>query len=128
LGAAGNRLGSVARHLPHRQGVQTLSDPCCPTRSFATHRGARMTQMVEETQQPAEGRLAKSPVATATVLRLAGLSALLAGICYAFVGVFHPSNIASSVTTTRWEVVHLIACAMCFFALLGLAGLYTRQA
>jgi len=42
--------------------------------------------------------------------------------------VFHPSNVASSVTTTRWEVVHVIACAMCFFALLGMAGLYARQA
>ena len=87
-----------------------------------------MTQIVEETQQPAEGRPAKSPVTTPTLLRLAGLSALLAGICYVFVGVFHPSNVASSVTTTRWEFVHLIACAMCFFALLGLAGLYARQA
>ena len=87
-----------------------------------------MTQMVAETQKPAEGLPAKSPVTTATLLRLAGLSALVAGICYVFVGVFHPSNVASSVTTTRWEVVHLIACAMCFFALLGLAGLYARQA
>src|ERR1700753_2623231 len=57
-----------------------------------------------------------SRITTPTLLRLAGLSALLAGICYVFVGVFHPSNVASSVTTTRWEVVHLIACAMCLFA------------
>ena len=44
------------------------------------------------------------------------------------VGMFHPANIPSSVTTTRWEVVHVLACAMCFFGVLGMAGLYARQA
>jgi hypothetical protein len=62
------------------------------------------------------------------VIRLAGLSALLAGLCYVFVGIFHPANVPASVTTTRWEVVHIIACAMCFFGVLGLAGIYARQA
>jgi len=61
------------------------------------------------------------------VLRLAGLSALVAGICYVLVGVFHPPNVASSVTTTQWIVVHYIASAMCFFGVLGMAGLYARQ-
>jgi hypothetical protein len=62
------------------------------------------------------------------LLRLAGLAALLAGICYVLVGLFHPANLAVSVTTTRWEVVHVLACAMCFFGLLGMTGLYLRQA
>lgn len=61
------------------------------------------------------------------LLRLAGLAALLAGICYVLVGLFHPPNVAASVTTTRWQVVHVLACAMCFFGLLGMAGLYARQ-
>jgi hypothetical protein len=61
-------------------------------------------------------------------LRLAGLSAVLAGICYVLVGLFHPANVASSVTTTPWQVVHILACAVCFFGLLGMAGLYARQA
>ena len=64
----------------------------------------------------------------ARLLRLAGLSAVVAGVCYALVGIFHPANVPSSVLTTRWEVVHVLACAMCFFGLLGLAGLYARQA
>ena len=67
-------------------------------------------------------------ITTATLTRLAGLSALFAGICYVLVGIFHPPNVPSSVTTTRWEIVHVIACAMCFFGLLGMAGLYARQA
>ena len=54
-------------------------------------------------------------------MRWAGFSALVAGICYVLVGIFHPANVPSSVTTTRWEIVHIIACAMCFFGLLGMA-------
>ena len=65
---------------------------------------------------------------TSDLIGMAGLSALLAGICYVLVGVFHPPNVSSSVTSTRWEVVHILACAMCFFGLLGMAGLYARQA
>ena len=64
---------------------------------------------------------------TSNLIRLAGLSALLAGICYVLVGVFHPANVASSVITTQWVVVHYLACAMCFFGVLGMAGLYARQ-
>ncbi len=62
------------------------------------------------------------------LIRLAGVSALIAGTCYVLVGIFHPANLAPSVTTARWEIVHLLACAMCFFGVLGLAGLYARQA
>jgi hypothetical protein len=65
---------------------------------------------------------------SANLIRLAGLSALIAGLCYVFVGVFHPANVPASVTTTRWATVHVIACAMCFFGVLGLAGIYARQA
>ena len=42
--------------------------------------------------------------------------------------VFCASAIASSVTSTRWLVVHVLACAMSFFGLLGVTGLYLRQA
>jgi hypothetical protein len=62
------------------------------------------------------------------LLRLAGLCAVLAGICYVLVGLFHPPNLASSVTSTRWQVVHVLACAVSFFGLLGVTGLYARQA
>ena len=61
------------------------------------------------------------------LMRLAGLSALLAGVCYVLVG-FHPANVPASVTTTRWQAVHIIACAMSVFGVLGMAGLYAKQA
>ncbi len=65
---------------------------------------------------------------TSNLIRLAGLSALLGGACYVFVGLFHPPNVPASVSTTRWAVVHVVACAMCFFSLLGITGIYARQA
>ena len=64
----------------------------------------------------------------ANLIHWAGLAAMVAGICYVVVGMFHPPNILSSVTTTRWAIVHVLACAMCFFGILGMAGLYARQA
>lgn len=73
----------------------------------------------------AAGSTRRSP--TPMLLRLAGLCALVAGLCYVFVGVFHPANVPGSVTGTRWAIVHVVACAMCFFGLLGLVGLYARQ-
>ncbi len=49
-------------------------------------------------------------------------------MCYVVVGIFHPPNVLSSVTTTQWAIVHVLATAMCFFGILGMVGLYTRQA
>jgi len=67
-------------------------------------------------------------ITNANLIRLAGLSALTGGLCYVIVGVFHPANDPASVTTTSWATVHVIACAMSFFGLLGLVGIYARQA
>jgi hypothetical protein len=62
-----------------------------------------------------------------SLVRWAGLSAMVGGIFYVFVGLIHPPNILSSVTTTQWAIVHILATAMCFFFLLGITGLYARQ-
>ncbi len=67
------------------------------------------------------------PITNAGLLRWAGLSAIVAGICYGLVGIFHPLNIPASVTTPQWLIVHVLAMAMSFFGLLGMAGLYARQ-
>src|SRR6476660_7622837 len=61
------------------------------------------------------------------LIRWAGLSAMVAGITYIAMGIFHPPNVVSSVTTTQWAIVHALAIAMSFFGLLGMTGLYARQ-
>jgi hypothetical protein len=70
----------------------------------------------------------KTMVTTATPMHLAGLSAILAGLCFVVIGMFHPVNVLASVTTTSWVIVHIFAAALGFFGLFGMAGLYARQA
>jgi hypothetical protein len=52
---------------------------------------------------------------------------MVAGISYVFVGLFHPVNALSSVTTTTWGLVHVLACTTGFLGLYGMVGLYLRQ-
>jgi hypothetical protein len=63
-----------------------------------------------------------------SLIRWSGPAALAAGVSYALVGVFHPPNILASVTTPTWLVVHVLAMAMSIFGLVGLTGIYARQA
>jgi hypothetical protein len=62
------------------------------------------------------------------LMRWAGLSAMAAGLCCIVIGMFHPVNVPSSVTSATWVNVHIFATAMGFFGLFGMAGLYARQA
>jgi len=70
----------------------------------------------------------KSTKITASILmRLAGISAMVTGLSIIVIGMFHPLNIPSSVTTDVWVNVHIFATALGFFGLFGMAGLYARQ-
>jgi len=69
----------------------------------------------------------KMKITASSLIRWAGLSAMVAGIFFVVVGMFHPIETLSSVTTTRWAIVHALATAMSFFGLLGITGIYARQ-
>jgi hypothetical protein len=66
-------------------------------------------------------------ITASNIIRGAGLSAMVAGISFVVVGLLHPPQVLSSVTTGTWLVVHLLTIAVTFFGLLGIAGLYARQ-
>ena len=68
----------------------------------------------------------KPKITASTLMRLAGLSAIVAGVCFLVIGMFHPVNEPSAVNAT-WVNVHIAATALGFFGLFGMAGLYTRQ-
>ena len=74
------------------------------------------------------GKESTRKITTSNLIRWAGLSAMIAGICFVLVGLFHPLNIVSSLTTARWGIVHILATAMGFFGLFGMTGIYARQA
>jgi len=66
-------------------------------------------------------------ITTAKIIRWAGLSAIVAGLCYVIVGLFHPLETLATVTTPQWLIVHALAVALSFFGVLGITGLYARQ-
>jgi hypothetical protein len=63
-----------------------------------------------------------------TLFRWAGASAIAAGLCFLVIGIFHPENVPSAVTTATWVNAHIAAFALGFFGLFGMAGLHARQA
>jgi hypothetical protein len=65
---------------------------------------------------------------TQDLIHWAGLGALVAGMCFVVVELFRPPVILESVTTTRWAGVYGLAIAMCLFGLVGVNGIYARQA
>lgn len=62
------------------------------------------------------------------LIRWAGLSAVASGVLFVVIQIIHPIDVLASVTTLRWAVVHYLGVAMGFFGLLGLTGIYARQA
>ena len=69
----------------------------------------------------------KPKMTSSSLMRLAGVSAMLAGLCFIIIGLFHQENVPASVTTATWVNVHIAATALGFFGLFGMAGLYARQ-
>jgi hypothetical protein len=81
-------------------------------------RGSAATYTKESTMKPNASNL----------IRWAGLSAVAAGVLFVVIQIIHPTDVLESVTTARWASVHYLGVAMGFFGLLGLTGIYARQA
>jgi hypothetical protein len=62
-----------------------------------------------------------------SLIRLAGLAAMMAGIIFAGIQPIHPPDFVSSVTTREWAIIMPFKTAMCFLFMLGITGLYARQ-
>ena len=62
------------------------------------------------------------------LIRWAGLAAMGAGILFLAIQLIHPLDVLESVTTTRWAIVHYLGIVMCLLGLLGMTGIYARQA
>lgn len=73
-------------------------------------------------------RESKTQTGTPALMRWAGVSAIATGLCFLVIGMFHPENIPSAVTSATWVNAHIAAFALGFFGLFGMAGLYARQA
>jgi hypothetical protein len=67
-------------------------------------------------------------VTASNLTRWAGLSAVLGGSLFVGIQPIHPPETLASVTTAAWITVHYVGVAMCFLILLGVTGIYARQA
>ncbi|HEU4322718.1 MAG TPA: hypothetical protein VFS21_06175 [Roseiflexaceae bacterium] len=65
---------------------------------------------------------------TSGLIRWSGVAAMVAGVIFAGIQPFHPLDMLESVTTTHWAIIQSLKTTMCLFGLLGLTGLYARQA
>src|SRR5690348_14294305 len=64
----------------------------------------------------------------ATLIRWAGIALMAAGLIFAGIQPIHPPDVVSSVTTGAWAIITPLKTAMCLLFLLGIAGIYARQA
>lgn len=67
-------------------------------------------------------------VTATNLIRWTGLSAMAAGIIFAGIQPVHPADVTASVTTGAWTVIISLKWAMCLFFLIGITGIYARQA
>jgi len=80
-----------------------------------------------ERKMATDGKESKMKITAPKLIRWAGLAAMVAGIIFVVIQPIHPLDVLSSVTTGQWAIIQSLKTAMCFFGLLGMAGLYARQ-
>jgi hypothetical protein len=66
-------------------------------------------------------------ITSSNLMRLAGLSAVVAGVIFAGIQPIHPADVVESVTTGAWAIITPLKTAMCLLFLVGVTGLYARQ-
>lgn len=65
---------------------------------------------------------------TSSLIRWTGLAAIAGGLIFAGIQPIHPPDYLPSVTTATWATFMYLKLSMCLFFLVGIAGLYCRQA
>lgn len=65
---------------------------------------------------------------TSRLIRWSGLAAIAAGLIFAGIQPIHPPDVLASVTTSAWAIITSLKLAMCFLFLIGITGIYVRQA
>lgn len=61
------------------------------------------------------------------LIRMAGISAVTAGILFVIIQPIHPPDTLASVSTSTWATVHYLTLAMTLLFLVGITGIYARQ-
>lgn len=67
-------------------------------------------------------------LSTSTLASWTALSAVVAGLLFVAIQVFHPSDTLASVTTGTWAVIHYVSIAMALFFVVGIVGIFAQRA
>ena len=67
-------------------------------------------------------------ITSSNLIRFSGLALVPAGIVFAGIQPIHPPDVVESVTTTTWAVITSLKYVMSILFLVGITGLYARQA
>ena len=70
----------------------------------------------------------KMKITASNLIRWAGLPLIVAGLIFAGIQPIHPADVVASVTTSAWAIITPLKTIMSLFFLLGITGLYARQA
>ena len=70
----------------------------------------------------------KQPMNTQQLIRWTGIPLMVAGIIFAGIQPIHPADVVASVTTSTWAIITSLKWVMCLFILLGMVGIYAREA
>jgi hypothetical protein len=79
-------------------------------------------------QQTAVSKESRMKITGRNLVRWSGLAAVVAGIIFAVIQPIHPWEDVASVTTSAWAIITSFKTAMCLLFLLGITGIYARQA
>ena len=66
-------------------------------------------------------------ITASSLIRWAGLSAMVAGTIFAVIQPIHPPDVIASVSTPAFVIITAFKTVMCLFGLFGMTGLYARQ-
>ena len=67
-------------------------------------------------------------ITTSSLIRWSGLATMIAGLIFAGIQPIHPPDLVSSVTTQAFAIITPLKTVMCLLFLLGITGIYARQA
>jgi hypothetical protein len=67
-------------------------------------------------------------ITASNLIRFSGLALVPAGIVFAGIQPIHPPDVVESVTTSAWAIITSLKFVMSVFFVVGITGLYARQA
>ncbi|MCU1580597.1 MAG: hypothetical protein JWP19_2801 [Rhodoglobus sp.] len=67
-------------------------------------------------------------ITSSTLTRAAAIAAALAGLAYVVIQFIHPADVVASLSTQTWVNVHILSFAEAVLAVIGVTGIYLRQA